>query len=843
MTMQLLYNIAAIFIVVLIIPVFLVRSIRERGFVERIRQSFGFYPEHALVPVEKKDCIWVHAASVGEIVATSPLIKEFRREFPTSPILVSVVTTSGYEMANRIIKDADAIIYFPLDLPWLAGHVLRRIHPRVFLPVETELWPNFLKNARRLHIPVMMVNGRISDKSVRQYKHLHSLLRDMIGTVKMFAMQSPIDADYIKRLGAPPGLVTVTGNTKFDQTYTDVTSEEKQQILQEMCLEENDGIFLAGSTHRGEEEYVLQAFAAIRKNHPRARLVIAPRELLRTAEVCHIVKKGGFTVARRTELKDHGEKADVVILDTIGELGKVYAIGDVVYVGGSLVAHGGHNILEPAAHGKAIVVGHNMFNFKDTHALFKKRNACITVKDADELAREVSRLFDDAGHRHRMEEETLAIVRENKGASRKSALILRDMLEAYESSPENAHRVRATQKITNFQTYFIDLVVHSREVHGVFIHLFLGVLYLFSLLYGLLVNIKLKGYEWGIFRRDHLGCFVISLGNVTVGGTGKTPTAQRLAKDIRDMGYRVVILNRGYRAKWHGEVGIVSDGTTLHMDAAEAGDEAYMLAKHLPNVPVLIGAERAKTGRYAIEHFGAEVAILDDGYQHWKLARDLDILLVDAVNVFGNGHILPRGSLREPVSHVNRADVALLTKVDQAAPGAREEIRATLARYNPTARIVESVHQPRCYVPLADWYVNITGDGIDVERLRGKRVMAVSAIGNPASFEQTLADLGVLIVESLRYPDHHDYAMSEMTDILLQAEKVGVDAIVVTEKDAVKIPADVARETWSVPVYVISVEVTFQQGAEEIRSLLEKRIPERLEEVRLQSAKEKHDGK
>ena len=822
--MQLLYNIAALLIVLLIVPMFLVRAVRERGFVERIRQSFGFFPEHALDKVEKTDCIWVHAASVGEIVATSPLIKEFRKEFPKSPILVSVVTTSGYEMANRIIKDADAIIYFPLDLPWLAGHVLKRIRPRVFLPVETELWPNFLKTARQIHVPVMMVNGRISDKSVRQYKHLHSILRDMIGTVKVFAMQSPIDAEYIMRLGAPKELVTVTGNTKFDQTYTDVSPAEKQALIESMGLQENDGIFLAGSTHRGEEEFVLQAFRAVREKHPGARLVIAPRELLRTAEVSHICKSAGFTVARRTELQERvGAGEDVVILDTIGELGRIYSIADVVYVGGSLIPHGGHNILEPAAHGKAIIVGHHMFNFKDTHALFTKRNACITVNNAAELARETVRLFDDSEHRRRMEAETLAIVSENKGASRKSAIILHEMLEAYESQAENLHRVRATQKLANFQTYFIDLV-HSKEVDGVFTNLLLVVLYVFSLLYGLLLNARLAGYRAGLFSKKRLGCFVISLGNVTVGGTGKTPTAQRLARDIRDMGYRVVILNRGYRAKWHGEVGIVSDGEKLHMDAAEAGDEAYMLAKHLPNVPVLIGAERAKTGRYAIEHFGAEVAILDDGYQHWQLARDLDILLIDAVNVFGNGHILPRGTLREPISHIDRADVCLLTKVDQAEDGACAYIKETVHKYNTGAQIVESVHHPRCFVPLADWYTNIAGDGIDVSRIQGKRIMAVSAIGNPASFEQTLASLGAVIVESLRYPDHHDYTMSEMTGVFSQAERRDVEAIVITEKDAVKIPADVARETWSVPVYVISVEVTFGEGAEEMRLRLRENL-------------------
>ena len=288
--MQLLYDIAAIIVVILIIPMFMIRSIRERGFTERIKQSLGMFPEHALDKVAKKNCIWVHAASVGEIVATSPLIKEFRQEFPKSPILVSVVTTSGYEMANRIIKDADSIIYFPLDLPFVAAHVLRRIHPRVFLNVETELWPNFLSAARKLNVPVMMVNGRISEKSVKRYKYLYSILTNMIQTVKLFAMQSSIDADYIKQLGAPNELVTVTGNTKFDQTYTDVTPEERATILSDMGLTDAKGIFLAGSTHRSEEGYVIQAFRKIRETHPQARLVIAPRELLRTVEVVHICK-------------------------------------------------------------------------------------------------------------------------------------------------------------------------------------------------------------------------------------------------------------------------------------------------------------------------------------------------------------------------------------------------------------------------------------------------------------------------------------------------------------------------------------------------------------------------
>ena len=834
--MRFLYNLAAILIVTIIIPIFVLRATRERGFIERIKQSFGFYPQETIDKVAGKNAIWVHAASVGEIVATSPLVREFRKVFPDSPILVSVVTTGGYEMAHRIIKDADAIIYFPLDLPFLASRVVGRIRPRVFLPVETELWPNFLKKAKQLDVPVMMVNGRISDRSVKQYKYLFGMLREMIGTVKCFAMQSSIDADYIMRLGAPRELVTVTGNTKFDQAYTSVSAEERAALIEELGLSGASRIMIAGSTHRGEEELVLAAFKAVREKDPGVRLIIAPREVLRTLEVEHLCRKAGFTVTTRKELQkgDAARGEDIVILDTVGELGRVYGLGDVIYIGGSLIPHGGHNILEPAAHGKAIIVGNQMFNFKDIHALFRNRNAVVTVTNGEELTRETLRLFGDAAERARLEAETLAIINENKGASEKSARILVEMLETYESrrsirAQERivGHRVRATQKVANFQTYFIDLV-HDKEVRGISRRLIMGVFYVFSLIYEQLVNLKLTMYRWGWAKKERLDCYVISLGNVTVGGTGKTPTAQHLAREISDMGYRVAILNRGYRAKWRGEVGIVSDGRTLKMDAETAGDEAFMLAKHLPNVPVLIGAQRAVTGRYAIEHFGAEVAILDDGYQHWQLERDMDILLVDAVNVFGNGYLLPRGTLREPLSHIDRADVCLMTKVDQAAPGAIAHIWETFRSYNQDGLVLESIHQPRQFVRLSDWYEDIAAGGVPVTEMEGKKVLAVSAIGNPASFEQTLADLGIEMVESMRYPDHHDYGERDMAEVLYRAETLGVEAIVITEKDAVKVPGDVVRAKWRIPMYVISVQVTLQKGREEFFQELKRQLAEKL---------------
>lgn len=823
--MQIIYNIAAVCLVFIAMPIFFVRAIREKGFTERLKQSFGFLHDEALQPVANKNCIWVHAASVGEIVAASPLIREFKLVYPNKPILVSVVTSSGYEMANRIVKDADSIIYFPLDLPWLSSRVIKNIMPSVFLPVETELWPNFLRAARKYKIPVMMVNGRISDKSVRNYRHLRSVLKDMLSTVCQFCMRSQQDADYIIKLGANPDLVTVTGNTKFDQTYTNVSTEERNALAAQLGFRNNDEILLAGSTHKGEEQYILEAFYELRQTKPQAKLLIAPRDIMRVHEIKMLIEAAGFTVKTRTELnKNYTSGHDAVILDTIGELGKIYSLGTVIYVGGSLVKHGGHNILEPAAHGKAIVVGSDMANFKDTHELFAGRNACLTVENSAELTQAIIDLFNDSAKRSQMEQETLTIIKENLGASRKSALILKEMLSQYdEHVTGNISQVNAN--IETFQNYLYRLV-HS-ETDGFFDSLLLGCLYLFSVLYSQLVNLKLFFYTKGFSDIYKLPCHVISLGNITVGGTGKTPTALCLAAMIHDMGYRVVVLNRGYRAKWKGGIGVVSDGRKTYMTAAEAGDEAFLLAKNLPGVPVLIGADRTETGRYAVHKLKADVVILDDGYQHWKLARDMDILLVDAINVFGNNYMLPRGTLREPLSHVDRADVCLLTKVDQAPPQNCEKIRQTMDKYNDHAIIVESIHKPRCFIEIADWYKG-SGEGIPVEKMRGKKVTAVSGIGNPASFEQTIHDIGAVVVNSIRFPDHHDYTMIEMQAVMEKSAEDGIEAIVITDKDAVKIPPEIIHSNRAFQVFVLSIEISFQTGAEEFKDFLKNSLREKI---------------
>ena len=233
--MYIIYNLLLIVVfVVFVLPYYTYRLFTEKGFSRRFRQSLGKVNNKEIEKVMRKDCIWIHGASVGEIVATSPLVKQIRLEMPDRPILVSAFTVGGYNMAKQIIPEADAIIFFPLDLPFVAESMVKRIHPGIFMPVETELWPNFLRAIRERHIPVMMVNGRISEKSVKTYRYLYGIWDDMLSTVSRFCMQSSIDADYISSLGADQNKIFVTGNTKFDQTYAEVTQEDYARYKEEL---------------------------------------------------------------------------------------------------------------------------------------------------------------------------------------------------------------------------------------------------------------------------------------------------------------------------------------------------------------------------------------------------------------------------------------------------------------------------------------------------------------------------------------------------------------------------------------------------------------------------------
>ena len=824
--MYYIYNFLAVVLFLIgILPYFTWRYFREKGFPRRFRQSLGGFRDEEIAAVAHKNCIWIHGASVGEIVATSPLVKEIRKSMPEAKILVSAVTTGGYNMAHQIIPEADAIIYFPVDLPFVSESFVKRIMPRIFMPVETELWPNFLRAIKLRKIPVMMVNGRISDKSVKTYRYLFGILTDMMASVTRFCMQSNIDASYIEHLGAEKRRIFVTGNTKFDQTYAEVTAADLANYKAEMGLEDAYPVLVAGSTHPTEEEALFKAFNQIKTEFPKARLVIAPRKPGRVNEITHLAKNYGLEVGLRSALKKvQGTRPTypVILIDTIGELGRIYAVGDGVFVGGSLVNHGGHNALEPAAHAKPIVVGPSMSNFKDTFALLSKVGALRQISNEQELAEEFLTIFKDDALRAKMGEASFQVIKDNRGAAVRTIKYLQEVLDitATESMVNTHYRINTRNindeispkmRTGDAVTQYLMLLSHGED-NGPVDWLLLSVLRIFSVLYELGVRLKLYCYTSGILPRTKLDCCVISIGNITVGGTGKTPTAQKVAVMIQNLGYKVVILNRGYRSHWQESIGVVSDGKKIYMTAYEAGDEAYLMAKTLPGIPVVIGKERAVTGKFAVEKLEAEVIILDDGYQHWQLDRDLDVVLVDTLNMFGNGSILPRGTLREPLCNLDRAGLFLLTKCDQSSSISRATLCDTLHRYAPKAPVVESMHKPCNYVEIADWYKNDMTQALSLEALKGKSVMAFSAIGNPASFEQTLTTEGLIIEEAIRYPDHHDYGMVEMQYIMDRAVSKGVKALITTGKDAVKIPTEFIYLHREVPLYILNMEIQITSG-------------------------------
>ena len=326
------------------------------------------------------------------------------------------------------------------------------------------------------------------------------------------------------------------------------------------------------------------------------------------------------------------------------------------------------------------------------------------------------------------------------------------------------------------------------------------------------VSVRYLLYRTGILRRFPLGCQVISIGNVTAGGTGKTPVTEKFAHELTAAGRKVAILSRGYRRKeapwWRRMFSqviekplVVSDGKHILLDAATGGDEPYMLAANLPGVCVLVDRNRVKAGRYAISRFGCDTLILDDGFQYQRLKHSLEVVLVDKTNPFGNGNMLPRGVLREPAEHIARADFIFLTKSDGDSAAVREQIR----RYNQMAEIIECRHAPRL---LKDVW---SREELPLEWLRGKTLTTLSGIAVPQGFEDSLRKLGARVIWCERYADHHRYDSSEIIFALNKTSDLHADALITTEKDAVRFPR---LETTPVPCYYLRVDIEITAGAE-----------------------------
>lgn len=410
------YNLLIVLAAIVMMPKFIKRLFKEKGFSQRFFQGFGCFSRSELKKVANKHCLWVHAASVGEVVAASSIVRELRSRYPESKILFSVITVTGYSMAKKIIPEANAFIYLPLDFWFLSKRIVRMVMPRVLVIVETEIWPNLLRYCRTEAVPVVMVNGRIGSKSLRQYQWIKCFIRRVLLAVNKFCMQSGLDAERIVAIGADPERVAVTGNTKYEQNYTEIDSESILRLKAAVGVIGRYPVIVAGSTYEGEENQLFEAFIRLKGKFSSAAMIIAPRKIDRTEKICELASQSSLTVCRRTALAGN-ESSDVIVLDTIGELGRMYGLADIVFVGGSLIMRGGHNILEPAAHGKPIIVGPNMNNFAEIYQLFVQEKACITVSDSGKLAEIFLKLAEAPDICAEYSNRALGIIEKNSGAS------------------------------------------------------------------------------------------------------------------------------------------------------------------------------------------------------------------------------------------------------------------------------------------------------------------------------------------------------------------------------------------------------------------------------------------
>jgi 3-deoxy-D-manno-octulosonic-acid transferase len=374
---------------------------------------------------------WVHAVSVGEAIAAAPLVEGLRRSHPELPLVVSTVTETGARLVRQRFATVATHRYFPLDLPGAVRRVVDSISPAFFVAMETELWPNVLRALAARGVPTMIANGRLSDRSFRRYRLLRGAMRGVLDHVGVFGMQSDEDARRVIALGAAPERVVVTGNVKHEPLPDPAGVADLWHRL--LGLRAGQPVWIAGSTHRGEEESVLAAYEEVRGTHPGLVLVLAPRHPERVPDVVALVSGRGLRAVRRTTLPTAagGGPPPVIVLDTIGELAQLYGVADVVYVGGSLVPLGGHNVLEPAFRGKPVLFGPHTHNFRDAAALLLEGGGALVVADAAGLARAVAGLLEDPDRRARVGEAARQAAATRHGAVQATL----DLIERYLVSP------------------------------------------------------------------------------------------------------------------------------------------------------------------------------------------------------------------------------------------------------------------------------------------------------------------------------------------------------------------------------------------------------------------------
>lgn len=412
------YNILSI---LLLVPVFLFniyRSIRL-GWPLAIAERFGFVPQSKLSEISGRPVIWLHAVSVGEIIAARPLLKALRRRYPDHAIVVSNTTETGKATASGF-AEIDLCLYFPFDFLPSVRAMLNSVGPRIIIIMETEIWPNFCREAARKNVPLLLANGRISDRSFRRYLQFSWFFRPALHCFSAVGMQSAVGRQRITAIGADPEKTIVTGNLKNDIPSRQASEEERRRLRIQYCIPEDSCVVTAGSTRDGEEQYIISAYKELSAEVGNLFLALVPRHPERTAEIAKLLEDAGLRYKKRTALSDDHTTlrcGEVLLVDTVGEMINLYSLADIAFVGGSLVPLGGHNLLEPASVGVPTVFGPHMANFREIEALVLQYGAGIQVQTPEELTGSFRALIASSELRSVLGQNGLKLMRANGGAT------------------------------------------------------------------------------------------------------------------------------------------------------------------------------------------------------------------------------------------------------------------------------------------------------------------------------------------------------------------------------------------------------------------------------------------
>jgi tetraacyldisaccharide 4'-kinase len=709
----------------LVLLYFGTRGLRQPRYFATLRQRTGELP--ALWQKTAAGAIWLHAVSVGEVLATIPLLAELRQRMPLAPLYVSTTTLAGFDTAHsRLNELTEGVFFAPLDYAWAVRRVLRRLRPSVVVVMETEIWPNLFREAKRIGCGLVLVNARISDRALPRYRRFAWLFEPVLGLCDRILTQSEEMRQRFIQTGAPTATTIVAGNLKYDFTLPALADDSPiRRFL-------SGRMWIAASTSTdgaiAEEDFVLSAQESLGKDG--WRLILAPRKPERFAEVAAKLSASGLRWTRRTALTD--PEADVLLLDSVGELAALFPHATSVFMGGTLAAIGGHNILEPAIAGKPVVAGPHLENFRDIEQHFTATNAMLRIAGGSELADAIRRTTVELGERGRQ------AAMSQTGAARRAA----DEIQA--AADTHYPVVRPAQP--GFAFCWLLAKMWSAG--------------------------SARDRSKKRARAQQLPVPVVSIGNITTGGTGKTPMAIALLNAFA--AWHPGLLTRGYGRSAPGVV-ILSTG---HQATCELTGDEPQLVSRATGAPIAVGANRYEDGEELLKREQTRLLFLDDGFQHLQLKRDFDLVLIDGLNPFGGGYLLPLGRLREPIEGLQRAHAFVITRIDQVAH------RKAIERLLPGP-----VFHART-VPAA--WRNQAGQTFPVDHFTGARALAFCGLGNPNAFWNTLSSIGVTPIERYTWEDHHRYRPGELRLLTHRAVGIGANAMLTTEKDSINIgfPAD-----------------------------------------------------